>query len=203
MKQRDGWWVTDNMTGAGNYISRFNKLVPLVLQLPTRRVVVQAGGHIGVFPTRLSEYFQTVYTFEPEAENFACLTHNTAQRDAIFAARGFLGDVHGTRQMNRHKHSGGHKVSGVETGTVPMYRIDDLALETCDLICLDTEGFEIPALTGAWVTLSRHRPVIICEENKQAVSYGHKIGDIEKLCVRLGYRKVASIGEDIVLRTAP
>jgi hypothetical protein len=51
-----------------------------------------------------------------------------------------------------------------ETDRIPMLKIDDLNLNSCDLICLDTEGYEFNILTGAKETLKKFKPVLCLEE---------------------------------------
>jgi FkbM family methyltransferase len=194
LKFVEGWFIPDVMKAPGSWISRTNGSA---LEQYSGEVAVQAGGHIGMYPKRLSERFARVYTFEPDATNFECLTANCAGRQGVWAARGVLGDARGCVGVNRHKNSGGHSVDG--EGATPLYRIDDLSLDACDLIYLDVEGYEVHALRGALKTIRAYKPVIVAEENKQQQRHGFKPGDIEKLLAPLGYRKVRSSGEDIVL----
>lgn len=197
MRLQDGWHVSDVMSGAGNYITRSKLLIPFIENLKHRRAVVQAGGHIGVVPRLLSTYFEKVYAFEPEAENFRCLVRN-ADAPNIYPARGALGEKVGAVDLLIHsKNSGGHQIG--EAGSIPTYRVDELGLAHCDAILLDTEGFEMPALRGARETIARHRPLIIAEENKQMLRRGQKYGDIEKYLAQFGYKLIARAGEDLVL----
>jgi hypothetical protein len=91
-------------------------------------------------------------------------------------------------------------VSGA--GTVPTITIDSLALEACNLLCLDIEGMEIEAMTGAVETIKRFRPVIHLEENRCCEAFGHRKGDAEKWLAQFGYKVAARPTHDIVFRAA-
>ena len=44
--------------------------------LKGKKVVVQAGGNCGMQVVKFAEFFDTVYTFEPDPVNFHCLVNN-------------------------------------------------------------------------------------------------------------------------------
>jgi methyltransferase, FkbM family len=201
MKFVDGWWVPDMMDAAGTYVARAKELNKQVERVKNKKVVVQAGGHIGIVPHYLSKSFETVYTFEPEIENFRCLVRNAINSN-VFAARAALGGKRGCVGLRIHsKSTGGHSIGG--SGNVPSYRIDDLALPVCDAIFLDVEGYEIRALFGASNTIERLHPLIVAEENKKTHNQGNEFGDMEKMLAEYGYRVVDRCGEDIVFEYQP
>lgn len=193
MKFVDGWWVPDSMSGPDKTIRRADAAR---LKGYKGDVCIQAGGHVGVYPAAMSPYFKRVYTFEPDLDNFQCLARNCVQPN-IFIARGVLGTIRGCVGLNKHKNTGGHTVDG--EGFIPLYRIDDMALDACDMIYLDVEGYEVHALRGAVKTISAYKPIIVAEENKQLIQHGFKRGDIEKLLKPYGYKVVSRIEEDIIL----
>lgn len=201
-----GLWIPDVMVGPSAFLKRADA-IGKIMSLPgvrddrvfQRRSCIQAGGHIGVYPQRLAGYFDAVYTFEPERENFACLAANVADRENVFCYRAFLGDEHGRRFLQRHyKSSGGHH-TGEPGGIIPTFRVDDLELSDVDAIFLDLEGYELPALCGAIRTIRISSPLLVIEENKQMRYHGRSPGDIEALLAPLGYRCILRLDEDIVL----
>lgn len=131
-----------------------------------RRVCVQAGGNVGVYPAHLAQYFLEVHTFEPDSENYRCLGHNiTLNRGRIVVHHAALGEADGWCRTERVEADNIGAVRVVEgDGDVPMRRIDSLHLQRCDLIWLDVEGHELPALKGAAETIDRCRPAVIVEE---------------------------------------
>jgi len=142
-----------------------------------KRVVVQAGGNLGIFPKRLAEDFVEVHTFEPDPILFGWLKANAPEKN-IFAQQAALGKsrepirVSGERRdtSGRAAHEGLTHVAGA--GEIPQILIDDLALRRCDLIYLDIEGYELNALQGAERTIETFRPVIVVEINGNCKHYG-------------------------------
>lgn len=199
MKVVAGWHCPDLLSGPGNYLNKNGDAELALEHLKGARTAIQAGGHIGTWPVMLASRFERVLTWEPEAENFACLVRNLAERghSNVFPARGILGlkrRPHGLRKSP--KSTGQHRVG--QGDPVPCYRIDDLGLADVDAIFLDVEGFEVPALQGAEATIARCRPVIMAEENRRALDHGYRIGDLARLLEPWGYRKVAAVNEDLV-----
>lgn len=147
------------LEGFASYEKVWNDLVR------NKGVVVQAGGYCGVFPRLLSETFERVYTFEPDSLNFFCLTLN-CQSENIIKAQAALGNVHGLLSVIRtHATNKGMNIVGVSPeASIPTYRIDDLHLDACDLIALDTEGYEFNILSGAIETIGKFKPVITVED---------------------------------------
>lgn len=207
MKVTAGWHCPDLLSGPGNYLNKNKDADHAFAHVKNWRTVVQAGGHIGTWPVMLAGKFDRVITFEPERENFVCLVRNCEERTAgnVFAARGVLGNKRRPVKLAKsEKSTGQHHVSTGDKGElVPSYRIDDLGLTMCDAIFLDVEGFEFAALQGAADTLNRWRPVVMAEENRRGLAYGHRAGDLERLLQEFGYRKVAAVNEDLVFAPGP
>lgn len=159
---------------------------------------IQAGGNCGVYPMIMGDKFKYVYTFEPDPTNFRCLCAN-APAENVFKFNAALGDKRGCVDMLlRPENCGAHQTAGV--GAIPTLMIDDLALEKCDLICLDIEGDEFAALHGAALTIERCRPTIVIEEKGLAERYGVAKGGAEDLLVSdHGYRVAARFRRDIAL----
>jgi FkbM family methyltransferase len=154
------------------------------------RACVQAGGNVGVYPRSLAEHFGTVYTAEPDAENFAALKQNVPSNVVAFQAA--LGDggtvglkTEGLPPLSYHV---------VDTGDIPCLRVDDWGID-CGLIALDVEGYELAALKGAAQTIARCHPVIVVETGHEA-RYGHSREDMVDWLK--GYRLVDRVGRDEV-----
>jgi FkbM family methyltransferase len=165
-----------------------------------RGTVVQAGGNLGVFPSRLAEVFANVATFEPDAENFRMLRLNVSAPN-VNAFQMALGERTGTVGLSRirrdgklNHHAGIVHVSG--EGKVPMISIDSLDLQACDAILLDVEGYELFALRGAIETIARCRPVVCVEVNKSLQYVGLTEADVMRFFMEQGYTYVAQRGSD-------
>lgn len=166
-----------------------------------RRTVVQAGGNIGIFPKYLAGYFESVLTFEPDADNFAALKQNAPEANigAFPYALGERQSAVGLARVRRDgsdgaEHAGLVHVSG--TGDVPMIRLDECCLTKCGLIMLDIEGYELPALQGAIRTITRCRPAIAIEVNQNCRFFGISPDDIAAFFRDLSYRYIATFGKN-------
>lgn len=195
----EGWCCPPMMSGPASYLRRSAELAQHIARLRKRRVCVQAGGHIGIYPRILADSFELVYSFEPDWHNFACLAINAALPN-VFAARAALGESRSGAALLLHgKNSGAHQISKTGPGPIPMLPIDDLPLGVCDAIFLDLEGYEIPALKGAQRTITKHHPLLVVEENKHGLHRGYAVGEIERLLQPLSYKVIDRVGEDLVL----
>jgi FkbM family methyltransferase len=161
-------------------------------------VAVQAGGNCGVWPAAMGEKFRVVYTFEPDPINFRCLCAN-APAVNVFKFCAALGMLHHAVDLDlRPDNVGAHQVDG--EGDIPTFRIDDLGLRACDLICLDIEGYELRALHGARSTIRQFRPVIMVEDKGMSERYGVAKGEAEKwICEQFGYRVAERPHRDVVM----
>jgi FkbM family methyltransferase len=145
-----------------------------------RRTVIQAGGNQGMYPRLLADRFEKVFTFEPDPLNFFCLTQN-CQKTNIVKFQAALGSGFGSVSMNRPNrgNTGEHNVR--PGSDFPLVPIDAFGFQEVDLIMLDVELAELPALQGATETIKRCGPVIIVENGDRPplveflVSLGYKM----------------------------
>jgi len=198
-------WHPSIMTGPASFLRRSGVIeYALGLYSGPRRIVVQAGGHIGIWPLKLSASFEYVITFEATLENWLCMVRNIPSQSAarIF---GSVGSREGSVFMSKNEHStGGHHIAVDDRkrfAEVPQYTIDSLPAavkKKIDAIFFDIEGWEIEALRGAVGVIAANRPLLVLEENSACQRYGHKIGDLQNFLRPWGYKKVGSMDEDIV-----
>ena len=167
------------------------------------KTCVQAGGACGVWPFRLAQLFDTVYTFEPMAENFACLIANTEDFENIVAYNAPLANDHKAYRVHndyseRENWGAGYIVPDPK-GTEAM-RIDELDLDDCGLIQLDVEGYELQALMGAESTIYKYKPVIVLEEKRLNHMGGDPARARKWLQNEFGYTQIDAIHRDVVLK---
>lgn len=197
LKFENGYYWPDKKLerGYNRYIKAAPDMDVAIKYCKQKKLVVQAGGHCGVWPKRLAGIFENVYTFEPNQHNFKALMANINEEN-IYAARGILGAVNGTAGLHiNEKNTGGHWA--IEQGTIPRYSIDSLHLDSLDLIILDVEGSELPALIGASYSLKKHSPVIMLEDNgNYELKGGYKAEKLYKFLADNGYSHVDSARDD-------
>lgn len=167
-----------------------------------RGVCVQAGGACGIWPLRFSQFFEQVYTFEPQEENFKCLVENTWDTQNITYFNNPLSNVHKKYVINndiqeRENWGAGYIVENPQG--LEAFRIDDLELSDCDLIQLDIEGYELQALQGGAETIEKFRPIIVLEEKPLNHVSGNPAIPRMWLEVDFGYKLVGSVHRDVIL----
>jgi hypothetical protein len=105
---------------------------------------------------------------------------NNAQTDNVVKIQAALGDTNKLVRMEGHSPMSLQAKEDGENLHIPMFTIDSLALDKCDLIQLDVENHEYKALLGAKQTISRHSPVLILENgNSEEISKFLKSMDYE------------------------
>lgn len=159
----DMWWTKGDILGYKKLKEDMEKLLPKILKyLKNKNVCVQAGGHCGRMVLELKKHFKTIYTFEPNPTMHTCLCMNIPDPN-VFKIQACIGNEHKMVGMvkNGNWGDGGNFVQG--NGNIPMLLIDDLALNECDFIQLDLEGYEYYALLGAEKTIDKFRPLLCVE----------------------------------------
>lgn len=116
--------------------------------LTFNKVMVQAGGNCGKQLIKFAEYFDTVYTFEPDPVNFHCLVNNLPY-DNVIKFQCCLGNDHNMVSLTAFADSIGGFYVNDDPGRIPTIKIDDLNLPACDFLQIDVEGYEFNALQGA------------------------------------------------------
>lgn len=161
---------------SGGYYQR-DLAALLQTRLPADAVVADIGAYIGVVTALLATLCPKghVYAFEPVPENFVYLTGNVAANrlDNVTAERVALLDRDGEVNFEYEPGYPGGSHVGAAGGAVPSARFDTWArragIDRLDLVKLDVEGAELPALDGAAETLRRLRPILVVECNPVAL----------------------------------
>lgn len=189
------WWPDDDRNGRAVIARDVRTDVPKLLNLVRGRgCVIQAGGNVGLYPKMLAKAFAKVVTFEPDPENFACMSRNVTEKNIVMV-NAALGEATGFCEMEPvgSANCGAHRVR--RDGDIPIRTIDDFDLKP-DLIWLDIEGFEPFALRGAEKTVEASRPVIAIEEKGLSRHYGVGFEQTEAWLHQRGYIEIDRIGRD-------
>jgi FkbM family methyltransferase len=179
------WWVNSDIKAfkgpLAEWISDSDNFLKNVKE---KKLVIQAGGNCGMYARFYGNYFESVYTFEPEPDNFKCLSLNC--KDSKYHVYNVgLGKTLGNADIvhpKGKKRSNGGVWQTIENpdGNVILITIDSLNLQRCDLIHLDIEEFEPMALEGAQNTIEKFKPVLILEEGhggEVAEKFGYKLSE--------------------------
>lgn len=198
----DKWYWHKEDTGVWHVREEFRDIqFPFFMQhLDRKKVIVQAGGALGMYPRIYSEHFEMVYTFEPDYLNFYFLNLN-CQRRNIVKLNAAVGDHHHLISMNADETNTNRGVFTVNEDTaksrvVPVLEIDDLNLPCCDFIHLDIEGYEKFAIKGASATIRQFKPLIALERFSPEQAEESILGE-------LGYSHIGVVGSDHVYKYIP
>lgn len=171
------------------------------------RTAVDGGAHVGTWSARMARQFDIVHAFEPAEDTFACLVKNVGhigvQCHPWALGRGealcrVVDDA--ARQGN----TGARyvRLDDAEPLGVKMIALDQLGIEDLDLLKLDVEGYEYPALKGAEDTIKRCRPVVLIECKDFGGRHGLEVYDAPLQLERWGYREVERVRNDRIFAPA-
>jgi FkbM family methyltransferase len=194
MQYIDGIFIPDGDTtfervlsrNRGTYqLDRIIRMLPFVNQ---RHVAIDIGAHVGMYSRELVKYFDHVVAFEPNADNYQCLTANVDSAKfipynlAVGRTDGFVGLTGGAGK------SVGWKVC--KGDSVRQTYLDGRGLTKIDFIKIDAEGAEYEILMGALDLLSSNHPAVLLEEKHDPNKWA------SVLLARLGMREVWRIKND-------
>lgn len=161
-------------------------------------IAVDGGAHIGGWTRILSRRFAKVYAFEPNKENFDCLTANV--QGNVHCKQAALGDKRGRASMhppvNPHNSGAGWLVEGDDFDVV---KLDD-EVKRADFIKLDVEGYEPYAIRGAKKLIERSRPIVLVEQKPITARYGLDYMQAGSELVALGYQLAQQLNKDYIYR---
>lgn len=169
-------WIQENLYFLGHYEHAELKAIEPVLQ--EQSVFIDIGANIGLFTLYASKFIGEagqIISFEPFSENFKALTQNLTlnnlssvrvEKMAIGEKEGHLNLYYDHEENNLGMVSAKRLESSVEE-KVNMISVDTYLgkkpLHRIDLIKIDIEGFEYPALLGMRKTLSTFHPSLLIE----------------------------------------
>lgn len=161
------WWPLGDPDPDRNFKFAKTRLTDVLLTLEHargRKVCVQAGCWVGVWPMLFGAFFEQVYTFDVMRACVNAARANCAHLPHVKIHQCGLGECETTAKVRRHPTPGSWRVDPEGDELVRVVPIDSLRLDHCDAIVLDIEGYEVEALKGAASTIAKFRPVIHVEE---------------------------------------
>jgi FkbM family methyltransferase len=212
MYQAHGWWFPDQDTHFAHmltkHVARGNQPVyqePVrirSLNLCKNRVLaLDIGANVGLWSRDLCQQFEQVIAFEPVEDFRACLLKNVPfknleVRPVALGAKDTQINMIITKENTGHTHV---DTNTIGQGSIPMYRLDSLALPKIDYVKIDCEGYENHILDGAEQTFKRDRPVIVIEDKQhQDVGHNQTIGAVDRL-ISWGAVRLTHVNNDVIL----
>lgn len=191
----DGIYEKESLYVIFDYLSKI-----LGLDAMKSMCAIDVGANIGNHSLFFSNYFNRVYSFEPNPKTFDLLFLNAknAKNANIIPYNYGLGrerSVH--RFLTSAQNIGGSKVVsevgdlGPDEIYVDISKLDDLdflANENIGLVKLDVEGFELDVVLGGANILRHHSPIILFEQHGYDFSSGKSLVTME--LDKFGYRYI-------------
>jgi FkbM family methyltransferase len=146
--------------------------------VPPGGLVVECGANIGahtVFFARQVGPQGQVVAFEPQRILFQTLCANLALNSItnVFGMQKAVGARSGAITVPVFDFTVDENFGGLFLGphqegeAVPLTRLDDINLPACHFIKIDVEGMELDVIQGGAGTISRHKPVLYVENDRQ------------------------------------
>lgn len=177
-----------------------------VLQLcPSRRTVIEGGGHVGGWTRILANHFKQVHVFEPNSDNFSCLVVNTEHFNNVKRYRKALGANAGFGNMHPPADPGnsgqGWVIEEIEKADFEIRTLDSYKFEDVDFIKLDVEGYEPFILEGARETVERWHPVILVEMTPLLSGrFGLDYMEPDRILKSWGYELMVKANKDYIYK---
>jgi FkbM family methyltransferase len=170
-------------TGRTHIESELNNIFAIVDTLPDNAVIVDGGCNAGFFTVPVAYRTQgrdiRIISFEPQRQLFQAVGGSLALNgySHVYLHNCGLGSMSGIAQLPAIDYSVAQDFGTVQLDSqttikedgwmndrvVDVVSIDDMALPRLDFFKLDVEGYEVPALLGAYKTIEKHRPWIWVE----------------------------------------
>lgn len=171
------------------------------------RNALDVGANIGVHAIAFAEHAERVFAFEPQPRTYQLLSLNVSQRPNVTTFNLGASDKAATvSAVSPHLNFGGTTITDrPPTELESAWSFDVVTLDSIDelrdiaLFKLDVEGHEEQALLGARELLLREKPVVVLEQNADAISDGSS-ASIE-LLKSLGYDHLYSLDAVMPWRT--
>lgn len=191
------WWPSRDEMARPYILNSLGDIDKMLAHTGGRKVAVQAGGNVGIYPRELSKHFDKVVTFEPDPLNYECLVKNTAGYNVTHQNVG-LGEKGMTVSLERDPTNCGAHYVDESGGDLKIIRLDDLSLDGCDLLQLDVEGYEFQALQGGEKTIDKYKPTIVLEMKGHGSRYGYSDDAVVEWLAGKGYSERARFGRDVL-----
>lgn len=146
--------------------------------------VIDIGAYTGIYSIMAAQLGAEAYALEPNPAVYARLCDNVAVNSvSVNTMQAAAGATDTTCTMHTKGRprltSAGYVTQG---GSIPMIRIDSMALDNVTAIKIDAEGYELEVLRGGANTIAKCMPLIIAEVLTEQAS-----ADLDDYLLPMGY----------------
>jgi FkbM family methyltransferase len=162
-----------------------------------RGSAVDIGANIGNHSVYFSDYFEQVYSFEPNPRTFAVLALNAELATNVKCFNVGISNAAGTAALDSSAGNvGGARIVEAATGTSRPIKLQTLDAVLGDahnvkLIKVDVEGHEYQALLGAERIIRGNRPLVLFEQHRHDFVGGQS--RVVELLRSFGYARFATL----------
>ena len=164
-------------------------LRPFHQYVPEGGTVIDVGASIGDHTITYAQWVGKdglVAAFEPHAQAYECLLHNTKHLPQVLQVQCGLSDTDGEVGIVMQDNSGASYITESEGG-ISVAPLDSYEFDA-HFIKIDVEGYEVRVLRGAEETINRCRPVMLIEVNSTALERaGSSQQELIELILSYGY----------------
>ena len=133
---------------------------------PKGGTLLNIGANMGCYAYAFRNIAKEIHCFEPNKEAFECLTYNLSKFDNIQLYNSAISDKYSKCTIdNTNDNVGMAYLKEDDSGSITTFKIDQYDFQSCDMILMDCEGFELKALIGAKETIKKFNPIMIIEIN--------------------------------------
>ena len=151
------------------------------------RTAIDVGANVGEWTRPLAKKFAKVICFEPNPNFRECFNRNIHEPNVELHPYGLSSHEHTVTQGFNATHLNGRiGDTNPQDGDIQCKTLDSFNLTHVDYIKIDVDGFEVPVLKGAAITLQKNSPVINIEMKK--TKRPEIVAKAQKILHRWGYR---------------
>lgn len=158
------------------YSQNLSRLAQFVRNQYSTLCMIDVGANVGdSFALVGKEEGDSILMVEGDPNHFDLLTKNTIQDKNILRIKAFLSDEHGTAPHELQRIGGNTSIMinhSQSNQTVTYYKLDEILnknpmFKTCNLLKIDTEGFDGKVIQGAKGLINESKPAIFFEHSPQ------------------------------------
>jgi FkbM family methyltransferase len=207
MKEKGGWFFPNLDSHFAKHTEEYpntryqqNSLETAYSLMSNFKTVIDIGANIGLHSVRFAQKFQHVFSFEPVLANFECLEKNVSIFPNVKLYKHGLGEIEKKEIISLPKswnNCGAFSIVDFKDSQeelineeIQIKRLDDFNFN-CDLIKIDTQGFEMSVIKGGLETIKKNKPVLILE-----IEFKKNMAKINSLLNPIGYYCVSAVKKD-------